>query len=155
MRQHYFCLTCGLDFCGRTAANGVIRAEDKGPTLANVPTPAYCIECAAKERNLLQRYPIDPTVLPRNLKPIHKPQSFGGCNFMTPTPIGYFSRALRGRTAHVEISCGSGFATDSMLYGVTFRWANGRELWRDIGAKDPSTCFHSLAQALEHAAGAS
>ena len=69
MRQHYFCLTCGLDFCGRTAANGVIRAEDKGPTLANVPTPAYCIECAAKERNLLQRYPIDPTVLPRNLKP--------------------------------------------------------------------------------------
>jgi hypothetical protein len=69
---------------------------------------------------------------------------FDGENFMTPTIIRYYSCKMRGRTVHVELSQGYGI-DDVPLYGVTFRYPDGEELWR-TGA-DPSRCFRSLADA--------
>ena len=74
---------------------------------------------------------------------------FRGANFMTPRPLEYYRRTLRGRSVYVELSEGEGF-DHSPLYGVTFRFADGGELWRD-GGSDPSRCFHSRSAALEWA----
>ena len=79
----------------------------------------------------------------------HKPKGFNGSNFMTPEIIGYYKRQLRGRVAYVEISHGRGIFSDD-IYGVTFRWADGTELWRDNG-DDPSQCFQSHTEAMEYA----
>ena len=77
------------------------------------------------------------------------PGVFRGVNMLTPTPTRYFRRQLRGRTAYVELSTGTALIGEGDLYGVTFRWVDGGELWRT--GKDPSTCFHSEAEALRHA----
>lgn len=72
---------------------------------------------------------------------------FRGANFMTPNVIEHYRRTMRGRVAYVEISEGTGMSREP-IYGVTFRYADGSELWRN-GEKDPSACVYSLEAARE------
>jgi hypothetical protein len=72
---------------------------------------------------------------------------FRGRNFITPNVEGYARCRVGFGVAWVELATGPGILDpESTLYGVTFRRADGSELWRED--LDPSGCFSSEAEAL-------
>lgn len=78
------------------------------------------------------RYPPDGTLVGRHL--------------MTGDFTGYRYRpSVGGAPAWVELSTGFGLRNER-IWGVTFRRPGGARL-----NPDPSTCFHSRAEAEEHA----
>lgn len=77
---------------------------------------------------------------------------FNGRNFMTPDYVACYRRQMRGRTVFIEISEGRGMSGQP-IYGATFRYADGSMLHGE-NEKDPSTCFRSKREVIEHARNA-
>lgn len=71
-------------------------------------------------------------------------------NMFTPHIIGYAKGTVNGRVAWIELSWGESIMrAQEKLYGVTFRRADGSELWREGPDVDPSTAFGSRLEAEE------